>query len=46
MKNGHSPVVPLKVWPLVSLTLLAKTNIVMPLDYSMKFKSQQNPSQE
>lgn len=44
--HGHSQVIALQVWGLVSLTLLAKTNIDIPLDYSMKFKSQWNLNQE
>lgn len=36
----------LERWQLASLTLLAKTNAVMSLDYSMKFKSLQNHNQE
>ena len=43
---GHSQVRPLQVWGQVILTLLAKTNIDIPLDYSMKFKSQWNLNQE
>lgn len=45
MKSGHSQLVPLKVWLLVGLTLLARTSIVMPLDYDMKFKFPQNQNQ-
>lgn len=46
MKNERSRGVPLKVWLLVSLTLLAKTNTIMPVDYSMKFKPQQSHYQD